>query len=133
MYKQFSAALHRRSAINVVGAILLGASAIAVVSVAWHMTAAAPAFASDVPPPGSLRLECEECGVIAATRELGLSGGTAGVDGARRVAGSRRNENSAKGQEVTVRMRDGSSRTFIETTSAHWRPGERIILIEGES
>jgi hypothetical protein len=29
-------------------------------------------------------------------------------------------------------MSDGSSRIFIETTSAHWRPGERIIVIEGE-
>jgi hypothetical protein len=132
MNKQINAALHMRSAMGVVGAILLGASAIAVVAAGWHMTAATAAFASDVPPLRSHRFECEECGVIAATRELGPSGGTAGLGGARNVTRSRQDEKSAKGQEVTVRMSDGSSRIFIETTSAHWRPGERIIVIEGE-
>lgn len=40
---------------------------------------------------------------------------------------------SAKSYEVTVRMRDGSSRAFMDANPANWRAGERVILIEAAS
>jgi hypothetical protein len=38
---------------------------------------------------------------------------------------------SAKSYEVTVRMKDGSSHMFTHSMPGNWRPGERVILIEG--
>ena len=65
----------------------------------------------------SERAMCEECGVVAATRRMARSGGETMAAAVTQY-------------EVTVRMRDGSIRTFIETSSVQWRSGERIILIE---
>ena len=52
---------------------------------------------------------CHECGVVIASLE-----------------------NEAKRYEVTVRMKDGSSRKFISDNPVAWRKGERLILIEGQ-
>lgn len=68
---------------------------------------------------------CPECGVIVSIREIQASGGT--------VAGSR-SETRAKATrsyEITVRLADGSSRVFNDASSANWRSGERVIVIDG--
>lgn len=62
----------------------------------------------------SVRKNCQECGVVSATR--GMVPSAAGVD---------------PGIEVTVRMKDGSHRQFVDASSANWRVGERMIIING--
>ncbi len=83
-----------------------------------------------------IRGRCPECGVVAFIREIDERG--AGVDsGAARSAtkGDHREipQQSTKRYEINVRMRDGSSRVFVEANPAIWRPGERVILVEGTS
>jgi hypothetical protein len=99
--------------------ILLGALALG--SVVDGPVAQVVATAAPVPEARLTRIQrvmCDECGVVAATRRIARS------DGEKMTA-------AATQYEVTVRMRDGSIRTFIETSSVHWRSGERITLIEG--
>lgn len=83
-----------------------------------------------------IEVKCPECGVVASTREIGQFG--AGIDpgaagGPARDARNAPGVKSARRYEVTVRMKDGSRRVFMDAGSAHWRPGERVILIEGIS
>jgi len=67
-------------------------------------------------------LKCAQCGVVESTRELA------------QIA-----ETSAKGVEVTVRMKDGASHLFIAASPANsaspasWRAGERVIFIDGRN
>lgn len=80
------------------------------------------------------KVKCPECGVVASTREIGKlgagfdPGATGGLTRDARIALAGK---PAKRYEVTVRMKDGSSRVFMDATPANWRPGERVILIEG--
>lgn len=66
----------------------------------------------------SQRAMCDECGVVTASRRLVQPEGNWMPTGDTE-------------HEVTVRMRDGSIRTFVAGSSVRWRSGERIILIEG--
>jgi hypothetical protein len=126
--------------IGAVAAILLGTSGIAAV-MAWTPTsigAQAPPAAERAEGEARVRVKCAECGVVASTREIEQLG--AGIDSDSGAAGGvtagGRNETpekSAKSYEVTVRMKDGSSRVFMEANPANWRPGERVIFIEGAS
>lgn len=61
----------------------------------------------------SVRDRCPECGVVSATREI-----------THVVAGAN------SGIEVTVRMKDGSMRQFVDASSSVWRVGERMIIID---
>jgi hypothetical protein len=69
---------------------------------------------------------CAECGFVASMREFEHMGeeieheATGGVTG-----------NPTRRHEVIIRMNDGTSRTFVDTHPANWRPGERVIFIEG--
>jgi len=38
---------------------------------------------------------------------------------------------STRSYEITVRLADGSSRVINDAKPARWRPGERVIVIEG--
>ena len=38
---------------------------------------------------------------------------------------------STRSYEITVRLADGSSRVIIDAKPASWRPGERVIVIDG--
>jgi hypothetical protein len=142
--------------IGVAVAILLGASGFAA-STAWIPASTSEAglgFASDelpTPPaallgaqaPRAPALEegdtpptvgCAGCGVIASTREIqalaaGIDAGTAGGQ-------ARRGQYDPPGKstrryEVTVHMNDGSSRVFTDPNPANWRPGQRVVLVEG--
>lgn len=75
-----------------------------------------------------LKVKCPECGVIAALREIEQAGAPAGMTRSNRTGNQ---EKASRRYEVTVRMKDGSSRVFMDAVSAKWRPGERVILIEG--
>jgi hypothetical protein len=127
-------ALHLRPVISIVRTLLLGVCAIAAVTAGWQWSFAVADVAAipDLPRARQLRFSCEECGVVSATREIAHRGrgGDSDWDGSTvRSERIQKPGTKASSQEVTVRMRNGSSHTFIETTTVHWRPGERIILI----
>lgn len=112
-------ARHPQSTSGISAAILLGA--LALVSVVDGLEVSELATAAPAPelrPTRSQRALCDECGVVASSRRLAQSD-------------SEWMPTAVAQYEVTVRMRDGSIRTFVEGSSVHWRSGERIILIEG--
>jgi hypothetical protein len=107
-----------QSVTGISAAILLGA--LALTSAVDGLEVSVAATAAPVPEvllTRSQRAMCEECGVVAATRRMARSEGESMAA-------------AAPQYEVTVRMRDGSIRTFMETSSVQWRSGERIILID---
>jgi|PlaIllAssembly_1097288.scaffolds.fasta_scaffold93563_2 hypothetical protein len=137
--------------------ILLGTSAIAAVT-AWMPTSTDVAgvvlavdklptlpsgpvgVVAQIPPARAegaarVRVKCAECGVVASAREIGQFGGgiDPGAAGGLRRGGRNELGKSTQGHEVTVRMKDGSSRAFMAANSANWRAGERVIIIEGTS
>lgn len=108
-----------QSASGISAAMLLGALALTSVVDGLELAdAASAAPVLEARLTRSQRAMCEECGVVAASRPMER------WDGEETAAGVTQ-------YEVTVRMRDGSIRTFMEASSVHWRSGERIILIEG--
>jgi hypothetical protein len=109
---------HPQSATGISAAMLIGALALTSVVDGLEMSGGASAApAPEVRLTRSQRAMCEECGVVATSRRM-----TRSDDEATAAAVTQ--------YEVTVRMRDGSIRTFIEASSVRWRSGERIILIE---
>ena len=71
-----------------------------------------PEMAAPVAPPERTRPKCPECGVVDSVRNV-----TAENDGVPRF-------------EITVRLRDGSTRVNRVSDPAQWRVGERITFIE---
>lgn len=67
-----------------------------------------------------VRVKCAECGVVESSREIEPFV-VVGV-----VAGK-----ASRSHEVTVHMKDGSNRVFVDSTPANWRAGERVTFIEG--
>jgi hypothetical protein len=59
------------------------------------------------------RANCDECGVIASMRQVAAL------------------ENAPEFYEMTVRLRDGSTRVFRDASPTNWRPGARLVLIDG--
>ena len=77
---------------------------------------------------------CAECGVIVSTREIDARDEGAGLDPsggavARNQDGIR--AKSTRRYEITIRLADRSSRVINQSTPASWRPGERVIVIDG--
>ena len=77
---------------------------------------------------------CAECGVIVSTREIDTRDEGAGRDAS--GASSARNQDAlrvtlARRYEITIRMADRSSRVINDMSPASWRPGERVIVIDG--
>ena len=64
-------------------------------------------------------VKCKECGVIESIRVIERSD-----------EGSGKTRNS-KMSEISVRMSSGESHLFTDASLVHWRPGERLIVIEG--
>ncbi len=86
-------------------------------------------------PPG----KCMECGIIESKREVWTDGDRAAemtdvVELARPAHGKARDhDHMVRSFVVTVRMKDGARRQFVDATSANWRPGERVIVIRNRS
>lgn len=84
--------------------------------------------------PGSHR--CTECGIVESRRmivrypEVTDRDSTAPVTA---VMLSERAEAVYRVAEVTVRMGDGTTRQFDDGNPSSWRPGERMIFIDGVS
>jgi hypothetical protein len=144
MNTQANEALYLRLLFRGVAAVLLGTFGIVAV-MAWAPTStdmsgaifaldklrappAGPADAGAQIPPARaegnahVRITCAECGVVESTREIEEL--SEGVDPG---AASK----SAKSYEVTVRMKNGTSHVFVNAKPVNWRPGERMIVIEG--
>ena len=81
--------------------------------------------------------KCMECGVIESRRTI-VRDEEAAVPGASTLAIvgglNEIRRSSVSVSEVKVRMNDGTSRQFVDTSlsnSHNWHPGERMIFIEG--
>jgi hypothetical protein len=135
-----------------VAVILFGASGVSAVMAwmpNWTGVAGAVSQVGKLPPParpvGSdvqeegdprISVKCAECGVVESTREIVQLG--AGIDpaAAGEVTRNERNEmagKTARIYEVTVRMKDGSSRVFKDASPTNWRAGQHLTFIEGAS
>jgi hypothetical protein len=131
---QADGALHRWSSIGTAAAILLGVSGIAILSACMRASSAgervvAAALIAGAPPKGEARVivKCAECGVVDSVRQVEIVGDADAMTGADHdgVLGK-----STTSYEVTVRMRDGSDRVFMDANPANWRPGDRVTIIE---
>ena len=99
-----------------IAAIVFGAAAIAAVAGSWPASTAATA--PGVAPVRRVGAACAECGTVVSSLAVEPAARTQG-------AGP-----TVKRYQVTVRMNDGSRRVFVDANAAHWRQGERVILIE---
>ena len=85
------------------------------------------------PAPG---YGCDECGMIAHTRQIDAAdaasesgeSGESGAAGAGRAPGAK----LLHLYEITIRLQDGSMHVVTDAHPAHWRAGERVILIAGK-
>lgn len=81
-------------------------------------------------------LKCAECSVVESIREIKQNNAEIDLGAANGVSRNGLNDmpgKSTKNYEITVRMKDGSSRVLVDATSVNWRPGERVVFIEGAS
>jgi hypothetical protein len=72
---------------------------------------------------------CAECGVILSTREIDVRDEVAGRDASGDQDGIR--AKSTRRYEITIRLADRSRRVVNLASSASWRPGERVVVIDG--
>jgi len=81
-------------------------------------------------------VKCAECGVVESIREIvqileRMESGAASK--AKRARLKETVVKSISNYEVTVRMKDGASHQFMVANQTTWRPGERVIFIEGRN
>jgi outer membrane lipoprotein SlyB len=77
---------------------------------------------------------CPECGVIVSMREIERHDQDSGPGAAGGVTAGNRDETRvkpARSYEIVIRLADGSSRVINDAKPARWRPGERVIVIDG--
>lgn len=125
----------RWSSIRTVVAILLGVSGIAISTACMRASSAienvvAAGGSATTQPKGEVPviLKCAECGVVESVRAVptvGNAGSMMAADYDKALG------KSTASYQVTVRMRDGSRRVFVDANTANWRPGERMTIIEG--
>lgn len=92
------------------------------------------ARAAAIAAPRARPYRCAQCGVIESTRKVGVPDEKTGVNAPGRSAAGNRGEVEAmpvRNHEITVRLRDGSTRVFTDTNPARWRHGERVTVIAG--
>jgi len=80
------------------------------------------------------RGRCAECGLIVSMEAINGHDDNLDIDAAGRPSAGDQDEsplNSAKHYELVVRMADGSSRVINQASPANWRPGERVMIIDG--
>lgn len=82
------------------------------------------------------RPRCPGCGMIVSVREVDLQDEAAGHAASDRGLADHPGEarlTPARSHEITIRMADGSSRVINHASPASWRPGERVVVIDGTS
>lgn len=75
------------------------------------------------------REKCAECGVVESTQVIKHGDEKPGEKSGRSEMAA--TSDTTAEVKVTVRMSDGSSRHFNDTSPASWRRGERVIIIGG--
>jgi len=100
-------------------AVLLSAASLVVASVVGWLPDQADAAVSH--PAGaagaagvSATVKCAECGFVASVRRIAARGNAPATD------------------EITVRLRDGSTHVHTEAAPTGWRRGQRVVFIAGE-
>jgi hypothetical protein len=84
--------------------------------------------------PASRRYRCAECGVIMSVREVNAFGEPAEIDAPSRIAAGTGGAAGAKSRgsyEITVRLRNGSTRVITDAKPARWTRGEPVTIIAG--
>jgi hypothetical protein len=77
---------------------------------------------------------CAECGLIVSMLAIEGNNGNLGHAAAGEMTMRRKMETPVQlsgNYKITLRMADGSSRVITHASPASWRPGERVILIDG--
>lgn len=76
---------------------------------------------------------CAECGVIVSVREIDARDEGAGPGATSGAVAGNQDELpvTSRHYAITVRLADGSSRVINDANPASWRPGERLIVIDG--
>jgi hypothetical protein len=97
---------------------------------------AATAQMTRLPMAGEARARgrCAECGVIVSTQEIHARDESGGPRASGRSVARSPNElrmTSARRYETVIRLADRSSRMINHASPASWRPGERVIVIDG--
>jgi hypothetical protein len=80
------------------------------------------------------KTRCPECGVIVSMREIDRQeegSGRGAADGVMAGTQDETRAGSTRSYEITVRLADGSRRVIDHASPANWRPGERVIVIDG--
>jgi hypothetical protein len=77
------------------------------------------------------RVSCVGCGMIESIREIDAHGEFNGLGPIDTAAGEYVRVKSTRSYAIAVRLFDGSSRAISDARSAHWRPGEYVIVIDG--
>jgi hypothetical protein len=95
-----------------------------------------PALDQTVPVTTETRArpKCAECGVMVSMREIESQDEVPGPGAAGGATSGNRDEmrvKSTRSHEIIVRMADGSIRVINHASPASWRPGERMIVIDG--
>ena len=83
---------------------------------------------------GRIWAECEECGYIMSKEKIVRNGAESGAMAIAGLAGNNRSgirDEDTPNDAMTVRLKDGSNRVFMDSHPANWLPGERVIFIEG--
>lgn len=78
--------------------------------------------------------KCTACGVIVSMREIEWRVADAGPGLAAGESAGNWDETQVRqavSYEITVRMADGTSREINHANPANWRPGERVVIIDG--
>ena len=95
---------------------------------------AAPTAPKQREGKGRLKGRCAECGSIVSMREIEGNDGNFAHAAAGGMMTSKPMETPVQlsgNYNIIVRMADGSSRVITHASPASWRPGERVILIDG--
>jgi hypothetical protein len=97
--------------------------------------ATAPAASMPGDNPGRGKRKCAECGLVVSLWEIeGNDRELARVAAPSEESASTRHKSqtaSHKSYKMTIRMADGTSRIIYHASPTTWRPGERVILIDG--
>ncbi|MBA3034580.1 MAG: hypothetical protein KKF85_02155 [Gammaproteobacteria bacterium] len=122
---------HRQLLIGIVVVILIGTQGVTAVNAAnnqfrpMSVDAQVSLKTADEEGGEPAKVRCKECGVIASTQGLGPD--IASVAGRRDAHALP--TGSSNGAQIFIRMADGSSRSIRDASTANWRAGERVIVI----
>jgi hypothetical protein len=83
-----------------------------------------------VGPSGDVKAPPTEAGMLPAERRAHRKSPCAECGMIESISASRTPPGSG-GREITVRLENGSMRVIVDANPATWRPGERVVVIDG--